>query len=450
MSELFLDYREQVQKILDELDDTQTSLRLGAVAIKSLLELAQVEYDSDQDGDDDDDDDSDKDEDSDADPDEDDSTDTDADDANETADNLSTEGSQTDFADPAETEASASGDALTRQVKIISPASENAPVLRVNQDFAFDVPTGHEVCKFIRCRTGGSLIDVRRAFAGKISEATVRNLGLANGNIVEAKPEKNDKVTIIRVLNTAETPDNLSSFDYGIVEEELDGSLFVDHNASGERLSDFLHEERYKIPDGINASKSAKGYVKAGDIVNLAWYKNEPSSTLVRWVIRDGGGSFLASKPAAAKRKVQEDNNDNKEEKNKSIEAKPGVSTLAFDLKGRKIGVVIGNELRRNEIQHMVKEHNGACRIINAFKFGEPESFYKHELKHVDIAVLVQNINKHSTSKLVRKYAKRFAIADSAGLSAIERAIYRAMYGLPAYETSTQPIAYPVKDAANA
>ena len=49
MSELFLDYREQVQKILDELDDTQTSLRLGAVAIKSLLELAQVEYDSDQD-----------------------------------------------------------------------------------------------------------------------------------------------------------------------------------------------------------------------------------------------------------------------------------------------------------------------------------------------------------------------------------------------------------------
>ena len=104
----------------------------------------------------------------------------------------------------------------------------------------------------------------------------------------------------------------------------------------------------------------------------------------------------------------------------------------------------------RNEIQHMVKEHNGACRIINAFKFGEPESFYKHELKHVDIAVLVQNINKHSTSKLVRKYAKRFAIADSAGLSAIERAIYRAMYGLPAYETSTQPIAYPVKDAANA
>lgn len=189
MSELFLDYREQVQKILDELDDTQTSLRLGAVAIKSLLELAQVEYDSDQDGDDDD---SDKDEDSD----EDDSTDTDADDTDETADNLSTEGSQTDFADPAETEASASGDALTRQVKIISPASENAPVLRVNQDFAFDVPTGHEVCKFIRCRTGGSLIDARRAFAGKISEATVRNLGLTNGNIVEAKPEKNDKVPL--------------------------------------------------------------------------------------------------------------------------------------------------------------------------------------------------------------------------------------------------------------
>lgn len=446
MSELFLDYREQVQKILDELDDTQTSLRLGAVAIKSLLELAQVEYDSDQDGDDDDDDDSDKDED--ADSDEDDSTDTDADGADETADNLSTEGSQTDFADPAEAEASASGDAPTRQVKIISPASENAPVLRVNQDFAFDVPTGHEVCKFIRCRTGGSLIDARRAFAGKISEATVRNLGLANGNIVEAKPEKDDKVTIIRVLNTVETPDNLSSFDYGIVEEELDGSLFVDHNASGERLSDFLHEERYKIPDGINASKSAKGYVKAGDIVNLAWYKNEPSSTLVRWVIRDGGGSFLASKPTAVKRKEKEQNN--KEEKNKSIEAKPDVSTLAFDLKGRKIGVVIGNELRRNEIQHMVEEHNGTCRIVNAFKFGEPESFYKHELKHVDIAVLVQNINKHSTSKLVRKYAKRFAIADSAGLSAIERAIYRAMYGLPAYETSTQPIAYPVKDAANA
>lgn len=45
MKEYYLDYREQVRNILDALDDSSTSLRLGAVAIENLLTLAKIDLD---------------------------------------------------------------------------------------------------------------------------------------------------------------------------------------------------------------------------------------------------------------------------------------------------------------------------------------------------------------------------------------------------------------------
>jgi len=160
---------------------------------------------------------------------------------------------------------------------------------------------------------------------------------------------------------------------------------------------------------------------------------------IVRWVSQTKGEEApKKEKPAEKKVKSEKEDKDKEE----------SVTTLNFDLHGRSVAVVIGNELRSQEIQKMVGEHHGRCKVIDAFKFSDTESFYKHALKRADVTVMVQNLNKHSTSKALRKYAKRLAIADSAGLSSIERAIYRAMHGLPAYETSTQPIAYPVKELA--
>lgn len=54
MKEYYLDYREQVRNILDALDDSSTSLRLGAVAIENLLTLARVDLDDEGEEDSDD------------------------------------------------------------------------------------------------------------------------------------------------------------------------------------------------------------------------------------------------------------------------------------------------------------------------------------------------------------------------------------------------------------
>lgn len=65
---------------------------------------------------------------------------------------------------------------------------------------------------------------------------------------------------------------------------------------------------------------------------------------------------------------------------------------------------------------------------------------------------MIQNQNKHATSKTLNKAVKHYGIkmtiADGGGLQQIERAVYRGIADLPAYE-SGNPISYPrINDAS--
>ncbi|QGT60647.1 DUF2325 domain-containing protein [Lactobacillus delbrueckii] len=389
MREYYLDYREQVRNILDALDDSSTSLRLGAVAIENLLTLARVDLDDE------------------------DEEDSDDSDAIEEAD------SGGDLAD-AETEDK-------KQVKIIRHEEPTAS-------------SHYQLCRFSRALKGGSFYTEQGDLVSEINELAVRNLNVENGDLVEldlsSQPPR-----VVRIVEAGNLPSNIATMSYGIVERDPAGDLdlYVSRSAMGESLSECAGIDRYEVPAIIDAGQTETGFVHEGDIVDLAWYKNSPSNMIVRWVSQTKGEEVpKKEKPAEKKVKSEKEDKDKEE----------SVTTLNFDLHGRSVAVVIGNELRSQEIQKMVGEHHGRCKVIDAFKFSDTESFYKHALKRADVTVMVQNLNKHSTSKALRKYAKRLAIADSAGLSSIERAIYRAMHGLPAYETSTQPIAYPVKELA--
>ncbi|MBT9010867.1 DUF2325 domain-containing protein [Lactobacillus delbrueckii subsp. bulgaricus] len=387
MREYYLDYREQVRNILDALDDSSTSLRLGAVAIENLLTLARVDLD---------------------DEDEEDSDDSDA------IEEADSGGDLTD----AETEDK-------KQVKIIRHEEPTAS-------------SHYQLCRFSRALKGGSFYTEQGDLVSEINELAVRNLNVENGDLVEldlsSQPPR-----VVRIVEAGNLPSNIATMSYGIVERDPAGDLYVSRSAMGESLSECAGIDRYEVPAIIDAGQTETGFVHEGDIVDLAWYKNSPSNMIVRWVSQTKGEEVpKKEKPAEKKVKSEKEDKDKEE----------SVTTLNFDLHGRSVAVVIGNELRSQEIQKMVGEHHGRCKVIDAFKFSDTESFYKHALKRADVTVMVQNLNKHSTSKALRKYAKRLAIADSAGLSSIERAIYRAMHGLPAYETSTQPIAYPVKELA--
>lgn len=387
MKEYYLDYREQVRNILDALDDSSTSLRLGAVAIENLLTLARVDLDDE------------------------DEEDSDDSDAIEEAD------SGGDLAD-AETEDK-------KQVKIIRHEEPTASIY-------------YQLCRFSRALKGGSFYTEQGDLVSEINELAVRNLNVENGDLVELDPSSQPP-RVVRIVEAGNLPSNIATMSYGIVERDPAGDLYVSRSAMGESLSECAGIDRYEVPAIIDAGQTETGFVHEGDIVDLAWYKNSPSNMIVRWVSQTKGEEVpKKEKPAEKKVKSEKEDKDKEE----------SVTTLNFDLHGRSVAVVIGNELRSQEIQKMVGEHHGRCKVIDAFKFSDTESFYKHALKRADVTVMVQNLNKHSTSKALRKYAKRLAIADSAGLSSIERAIYRAMHGLPAYETSTQPIAYPVKELA--
>lgn len=401
MKEYYLDYREQVRNILDALDDSSTSLRLGAVAIENLLTLAKIDLDEE-------------------------------DEETETGDE---EDEGEDDSDAIE-EADSGGDlaeaeAKKQQVKIIRHEEPRASI-------PYQISAGNQLCRFSRALKGGSFYTEQGDLVGEINELTLKNLNVENGDLVELDPSSQPP-RVVRIVEAGNLPSNIATMLYGIVERDAAGDLYVSRSAMGEKLSECAGIDRYEVPAIIDAGQTETGFVHEGDIVDLAWYKNSPSNMIVRWVSQTKGEEAPKKEKPAEKKVKSEKEDKGKEE---------SVTTLNFDLHGRSVAVVIGNELRSQEIQKMVGEHHGRCKVIDAFKFSDTESFYKHALKRADVTVMVQNLNKHSTSKALRKYAKRLAIADSAGLSSIERAIYRAMHGLPAYETSTQPIAYPVKELA--
>lgn len=405
MKEYYLDYREQVRNILDALDDSSTSLRLGAVAIENLLTLARVDLD-------------------------------DEDEEAETGDEEGEGEEDSDDSDAIE-EADSGGDLADaetedkKQVKIIRHEEPTASI-------HYQISAGNQLCRFSRALKGGSFYSEQGDLVSEINELAVKNLNVENGDLVELDPSS-EPPRVVRIVEAGKLPSNIATMSYGVVERDPAGDLYVSRNAMGEKLSECAGIDRYEVPAIIDAGQTETGFVHEGDIVDLAWYKNSPSNMIVRWVSQTKGEEAPKKvKPAEKKVKSEKEDRDKEE----------SVTTLNFDLHGRSVAVVIGNELRSQEIQKMVGKHHGRCKVIDAFKFSDTESFYKHALKRADVTVMVQNLNKHSTSKALRKYAKRLAIADSAGLSAIERAIYRAMHGLPAYETSTQPIAYPVKEMA--
>ena len=73
---------------------------------------------------------------------------------------------------------------------------------------------------------------------------------------------------------------------------------------------------------------------------------------------------------------------------------------------------------------------------------------YELALTKSDLIILIQNYSKHLTSNAVFNFAKKnnipIAISQSAGLQSVERAIYRALNGYAAHETSSADVDYPM------
>lgn len=298
--------------------------------------------------------------------------------------------------------------------------------------------------------TGAQLRDANtNELLGRFNEEQYRSFSLGNGSLIEAS-EAERGIRYVRTLHYADEPEDNGVLKFGVVKRNGQ-SLYVDSSASGSWLRDANPAmETYHVPFAYNSLSNAGGFVKEGDIVDLAWRKSNPSEVKIRWVYKTNSmGSRMSSAPTIVNASIA-NKALSKESKTKAkeMEGKGSLTTIDFNLKGKKVAVVIGNEVRSALIKKMISAHHGSGKVIDAFKFSNVNRYWRKELRHVDIVVMVQNLNTHATSKTIQKYVKQFnlgfAIADSAGVLSIERAVYRAYEGLPAYETSTQPIIYPI------
>lgn len=453
----YQDYRENLQNILDNIKGDQDSLNLGAIAIISLLDMAMVKEDGD-DNDEEDTEQSEKDYEG-----------ANYDNANENDDEEITEGdeeAEEDNDQDATTETiPESEENKEEKLKTVEEAvpeeSESEPIPEIKTvEGEYGVPTDHRAVIVERSLQGVRLHNANtNEYIGILNEEITRRFNIGNGSLIEVKPVEG-RFAFVRTLHQVDEPEDNDVFHFAVVKREsAANTLYVDSNVSGDKLSDYNPTQNtYFIPTVVNKLTSSSGFVSEGDILDLAWKEDRPEEIRIRWVYPDTNLGSMPSQKIKEKKKEPAPNATTpkkgvptpkkvKEEKNKTNES---MTNIAYNLNGKKVTVVIGNEIRSTVVNSLISAHNGKGNVVDAFKFSNVDKFYKKALRHTDLVVMVQNLNKHATSKTLQKYVKkyklRFAIADSAGLSSIERAIYRAYKGLPAYETTNQPVEYPMAE----
>lgn len=237
---------------------------------------------------------------------------------------------------------------------------------------------------------------------------------------------------------------NIGTFNHGIIKTDSDGQLYVEKSLECDNLRDFNPQvETYLIDHDIITMM----HLHDGDIVDLAWRIDHPFMIKIRWIYtgNDRDNLLIGQSPdytAPIKQSV-------KKTKHNDDMTDDVTTNLDFDLNQQTVGIVIGDEIREQQYQELVDKHHGKLLMINAFqKHVNNHNYFDTSVSKCDIVILVQNYNKHNTSgnvlTAVKNYDKKFAIANSAGIQSIERAIYRADQGLAAYEPATSSIDYPL------
>lgn len=291
------------------------------------------------------------------------------------------------------------------------------------------------------------------------NEKFIHNRNWHTGDLVKVNAYEDDRgdeqpwVDELIPQNTDDDAYNIGVFEHGVVETDSAGQLYVEKSLENDHLRDFNPQvEAYSI----NSDAVQTMHLHDGDIIDLAWRIDQPFMIKIRWIYtgNDRDNLLIGQSPdytAPINRSSKhDDHGTNTGSQSESVSA-----DLDFDLNQQTVGIVIGDEIRERQYQELVSQHHGKLLMINAFqKHVNNSSYFDNAVSKCDIIILVQNYNKHNTSgnvlTAVKNYDKKFAIANSAGIQSIERAIYRADQGLATYEPATSSINYPlINESAN-
>ena len=285
-----------------------------------------------------------------------------------------------------------------------------------------------------RDTVGADLYDINNNnYIRHIGENIVRDFNINHNDHILLDDTKRI-VEVVKASNHS-NPDYIETFNNGIViTDNNTGDLIVTNNINGELFSDYHPNlKEYIIPKIFQDHNSQITPINAGDIVDLAW-KTSDNYVKIRWITTT---EDLPEKISNTTSKIV------KTTKNKSV-----TTTIDFNLDGQTVSIVAGDNIREKEYQKLIELHNGKFNIIDGFQ--KTPLAYELALTKTksDLIILVQNYSKHLTSNSIFNFAKRnkipIAISQSAGLQSIERAIYRALKGYAAHETSSADIDYPM------
>ncbi len=214
----------------------------------------------------------------------------------------------------------------------------------------------------------------------------------------------------------------IATFEFGVVKKHKH-HLRVTYNSNNEPL--LVNGKKYPFLLDLN-----NPVVGNGSIVELAWYKDDPSSMRIRWTCptedSNNQKQIVSNSPSKVSNKDQDENR-----------------TLTkrypdLDLNHKTVAVLVGNRQEHEDYQRQIELYNGQPTIVDSFK--TKKSFLKDKLKSADIVILVKSKAHHGASKAVAEFQNQFgfafAVANTLSMGQFEDALYRASNGLPADITS--------------
>lgn len=264
-----------------------------------------------------------------------------------------------------------------------------------------------------------------------ISESLVRKLHLVGGETVEIVPKEGDDTPFFKILKPADPTyhDHIYRLTYIPAEEDENGQLVLRHAytqaplvdpSNGETFTFVIDPHRYPL-------------LHAGQLVDFAWYQGQdPRAGKIYWIhpLEESAPLVTKPEPAPAKKAVK---------KTTAPQTEPEPVTLDYDLKGGTV-LIVGAPKHDGNVVAMLKQHNGHLTHFDAKS--NAYSQLPTMIRHADYVILIPTAASHHSTQtavaLAKQYDRPFAVANTLSIVNVERAVYRAVNGLPARSVSMQ------------
>lgn len=292
---------------------------------------------------------------------------------------------------------------------------------------------------------GARLIDEDGNAVVRIGEWLARRFDLKHYDRVTAQitsqNSEHPRVIIDEVDHCHQAEDqNIEYFNLGLI-EQVGSQLIVAKSADGSHT--LVDSNPAFSPYRISPYTAQKFSLHAGDIVDLAWYVGAPRTTRIVW-------KHSADEHQPSVRQTKK-HSEYRSATQANVAQQADAAQLDFNLRGQTVAVIVGDNAREAAITKIIAAHHGHPQIVDGFKASHRSDFYAQAISDADIVVTVQNYTNHEvTSAVMTAIAqsgntKKTAIAHTNSPLMIERAIYRANAGMPAYESAGAKVNYPVK-----